>query len=154
MSMERTFFLIKPDGIQRGLIGEIIGRVEKKGLKIIASRMLRLDVELASRHYAEHKGKPFFEELVDFITSGPVLALVLEGENAVEVVRGMMGKTDPKVSPPGTIRGDLGMVMSRNVVHGSDSAISAAREISLFFTENEIMVYKKDIDDWVYPQID
>ena len=154
MSMERTFFMIKPDGVQRGLIGEIIGRMERKGFKIIGSKMLRLDAPLASKHYAEHQGKPFFEDLVNFITSGPVVALVLEGEDAVAVVRGMMGETDPKASLPGTIRGDLGMAMSRNVVHGSDSAKSAAREISQFFPEDELTVYKKDIDDWVYPQID
>lgn len=152
--MERTFFMIKPDGVQRGLVGDIIGRMERKGFKIVGMKMLRIDDDLAKRHYGEHRGKPFFEDLVGFITSGPVVALVLEGENAVAGLREMMGKTDPKASRPGTIRGDLGMTMSRNVVHGSDSAESAAREISLFFSDDEIIAYKKDIDDWVYPQID
>ena len=144
--------MIKPDGVQRGLIGDVLSRIERKGFKIVGMKMLRIDDDLANRHYGEHKGKPFFEDLVGFITSGPVAALVLEGDDAVAGIRTMMGKTDPKASGTGTIRGDLGMVMSRNVVHGSDSMKSAEREISLFFSEKELQVYKKDIDDWVYPQ--
>jgi len=129
----RTLVLVKPDGVRRGLIGEIISRVEKKGLKIVALRMVQMDKDLARRHYAVHQGKPFFNELVDFITSGPVVAVVLEGEHAVEVVRIMMGDTDPKKSAPGTIRGDFGMDIGQNLIHGSDSEENARKEIDLFF---------------------
>ncbi len=129
----RTLVLVKPDGVRRGLIGEIISRVEKKGLKIVALRMLQMDKALAMRHYAVHQGKPFFDELVDFITSGPVVAAVLEGEQAVEVVRIMMGDTDPKKSAPGTIRGDFGMDIGQNLIHGSDSEENARKETDLFF---------------------
>ncbi len=146
--------MIKPDGVQRGIIGDILSRVERKGFKIVGMKMLRIDDDLANSHYVEHQGKPFFEDLVGFITSGPVVAIVLEGDDAVTGIRKMMGKTDPKASDPGTIRGDLGMTMSRNVVHGSDSAESAAREMSLFFSGDELLTYKKDIEDWVYPQRD
>jgi len=129
----RTLVLVKPDGVRRGLVGEIISRVEKKGLKIVALRMLQMDKALAMRHYAVHQGKPFFTELVDFITSGPVVAAVLEGEQAVEVVRIMMGDTDPKKSAPGTIRGDFGMDIGQNLIHGSDSEENARKETDLFF---------------------
>jgi len=138
--MNRTFAMIKPDGVPRGLVGEIISRFEKKGLKIVALKMMQITPELAEKHYAEHIGKPFFADLVRFITSGPVAAMVLEGENAVPIVRTMMGATDPKESAPGTIRGDLAMTINENIIHGSDSAESAWREIGLFFKEEEIMV--------------
>jgi nucleoside-diphosphate kinase len=129
----RTLVLVKPDGVRRGLTGEIVSRMEKKGLKIAALRMLQMDRALARRHYAVHEGKPFFNELVDFITSGPVVAMVLEGERAVEVVRTMMGDTDPKKAAPGTIRGDFGMDIGQNLIHGSDSEENAGKEIDLFF---------------------
>lgn len=129
----RTLVLVKPDGVRRGLIGEIVSRMEKKGLSIAALRMLRMDEALARRHYAVHEGKPFFNDLVDFITSGPVVAVLLEGEQAVDVVRTMMGDTDPKKSAPGTIRGDFGMDIGQNLIHGSDSDENARKEIDLFF---------------------
>lgn len=131
--MLRTLVLVKPDGVQRGLTGEIISRLEKKGLKIVALRMLQMDKAMAKRHYAVHEGKPFFPGLVDFITSGPIVAVVVEGERAVEVVRQMMGDTDPIKAAPGTIRGDFGLDIGQNLIHGSDSEENARKEIKLFF---------------------
>lgn len=132
---ERTFAMIKPDGVARGLVGEIIGRIERKGLTIAAMRMLTVDTELASQHYAEHVGKPFYDGLVDFITSGPSVAMVLEGPDAIAQWRTMMGKTDPVHSEPGSIRGDLATFMQQNVVHGSDAVHTATREIELYFPD-------------------
>jgi nucleoside-diphosphate kinase len=129
----RTLVLAKPDAVQRGLIGEIVSRIEKKGLRIVALRMLQMDEAMAKHHYAVHEGKPFFRDLVDFITSGPIVAVVVEGEKAVEVVRTMMGDTDPIKAAPGTIRGDFGLDIGQNLIHGSDSEENARREISLFF---------------------
>ena len=137
--MQRTLVLVKPDAVQRKLAGEIISRLEKKGLKIVALKMLQMDRELAEQHYAIHKGKPFFPGLVDFITSGPIVAAVVEGENAVEVVRRLMGETDPLKAAPGTIRGDFGLDIGQNLIHGSDSGENAAKEINLFFSEKEIL---------------
>jgi nucleoside-diphosphate kinase len=131
--LQRTLVLVKPDGVKRGLIGEIISRLEKKGLKIVAMRMLQMDKSMARRHYAVHEGKPFFAGLVDFITSGPIVATVVEGEKAVEVVRGLMGETDPVKAAPGTIRGDFGLDIGENLIHGSDSEENARKEIALFF---------------------
>lgn len=148
--MERTFVMIKPDGVQRGLIGEIISRFEKKGLKIVAMKMLWIKRELAEEHYAEHKSKPFFNALVDYITSGPVVAMVVEGKNAISVVRTMIGKTNPAEASPGTIRGDFAMDTGRNVVHASDSPASAEREINLFFKADELFEYTKFDENWVY----
>ncbi len=148
--MERTFVMIKPDGVQRGLIGEIISRIEKKGLKIVGMKMLRVSKDLAENHYAEHKGKDFFESLVDYITSSPVIAMVVEGRDAVKVMRSLVGKTNPLDASPGTIRGDFAMDVGRNIIHASDSLESAEREISLFFNEDEILEYKKVDEDWVY----
>ena len=133
MAVERTLVLIKPDGVARGLCGEILARFERRGFRIRAARLLRVTRALARRHYAEHKGKPFFDDLVSFIGSGPTLALVLEGESAISVVRGMMGATNPLDSAPGTIRGDYALELTENVVHGSDSKQSAKRELELFF---------------------
>ena len=130
---ERTLVLIKPDAVQRGLAGEILGRLERRGLVMCAAKLLTVERELAETHYAEHAEKPFFGELVEFITSAPTLALVLEGESAIPVVRTTMGATNPKDSAPGTIRGDLALAMPDNLVHGSDSPESAAREIELWF---------------------
>jgi len=144
MGVERTLFLIKPDGVKRRLIGEIIRRVERKGIKVVAMKMLLLDRERAERHYAVHKGKPFYEPLLAFITSGPVVAMVLEGERAIEVVRKMMGPTFGFNAPPGTIRGDFSLSTQFNLVHGSDSPQTAEYEIPIFFSENEIIDYKID----------
>ena len=137
--MERTLVFVKPDGVQRGLVGEIISRLERKGLKIVALKMLRMDRAMAERHYGIHRDKPFFSSLVDFITSGPIVAAVVEGRQAVEVVRRLMGDTDPLKSAPGTIRGDLGLEVQENLIHGSDSVENARKEISLFFSEKEII---------------
>ncbi len=131
--MEQTFVMVKPDGVQRKLVGEIISRLERKGFILRAAKMMQIDAELAGRHYAEHQGKPFFPGLVEFISSGPVVAMVWEGENAVAAVRKLMGATDPLEAAPGTIRGDLAAVMSENLIHGSDSPEAAQREIGLFF---------------------
>ena len=137
--MERTLVFVKPDGVQRGLAGEIISRLERKGLKIVALKMLRMDRAMAERHYGIHRDKPFFSSLVDFITSGPIVAAVVEGRQAVEVVRRLMGDTDPLKAAPGTIRGDFGMEVQENLIHGSDSVENARKEISLFFSEKEII---------------
>jgi nucleoside-diphosphate kinase len=142
--------MLKPGSIQRGLIGSIISRFENRGLKIIAMKMMTVSKELAEQHYAEHKGKPFYEDLVSYITSGPVVAMVLEGGKAISVVRSMMGKTDPLESPPGSIRGDYGLSLGKNIVHGSDSPASAEREIDLFFTQEEFLKYKRCDEDWIY----
>jgi nucleoside-diphosphate kinase len=136
--MEKTLVLVKPDGVKRGLSGEIIARFERRGLRVAALKMSCLTRELAEKHYAEHVGKPFFSGLVDFITSGPIIAMVLEGENSIRIIRTMMGTTNPTESAPGTIRGDLAISMSNNVVHGSDGPESALREINLFFDRQEI----------------
>ena len=148
--MDRTFVMVKPDGVQRNLVGKVIARFEARGLKIAALKMLRISRELAERHYGEHKGKPFFEPLVNYITSSPVVAMVLEGKEAVQTVRNMLGATNPLTAAPGTIRADYGLDIGRNVVHGSDSADSAQREIDLFFRPEEICVYVKAADRWLY----
>ena len=148
--IEHTFVMVKPDGVQRGLIGEVLSRFEKRGIKVCAIKMMKIPKELAERHYGEHKGKSFYDSLVSFITSGPVVCMVLEGDNAVTVVRAMMGKTNPQDAPIGTIRGDLAMHMSKNVVHGSDSSESAKREIELFFSDYEIQKYEKIDGAWLY----
>ncbi|TET86637.1 MAG: nucleoside-diphosphate kinase [Dehalococcoidia bacterium] len=137
--MQRTLVLIKPDAVERGLAGEIIARLERKGLKIIALKMLQMDKSMAERHYAIHEDKPFFPALVDFITSSPIIAAVVEGKNAVEVVRWVMGETDPLHAAPGTIRGDFGLDIGQNLIHGSDSEENAQEEINLFFSEEEIL---------------
>jgi len=131
--MEQTFLMVKPDGVKRGLVGDILGRFETKGFRIADAKLMHITRELAETHYGEHKGKPFFEELVTFITSGPVFAFVLEGENVVQIARLMMGKTNPLDAQPGTVRGDFAYDFTQNVIHGSDSPESAKREIGLFF---------------------
>ncbi len=146
--IERTLVLIKPDAMNRGLAGEIISRLERKGLKIVAMKLLQVDRDLASRHYEAHLGKPFFDSLVEFITSCPVIAMVVEGNGAVDLVRRTMGATDPAKADPGTIRGDLAMDIQPNLVHGSDSLQSAAREIALFFKPDEILSYSRTGDCW------
>jgi nucleoside-diphosphate kinase len=147
--MEKSLVLIKPDAVQRGLAGKIIDRIERRGLRIAAMKMLRMDKELASRHYGIHKDKPFFGSLVDFITSGPIVAIVFEGPQAVEVIRQTMGSTNSAKAAAGTIRGDFGVDLQQNLVHGSDSLENAAKEIAIFFKPEEILEYKRDIDRWV-----
>src|SRR5262249_18175273 len=134
-TMETTLVLLKPDAVKRGLVAEIIGRFERRGLHFRGMRLLQLDRSTAEHHYGEHRGRPFFGGLVEFLTSGPIVALALEGEQAIELVRGMMGATDPKKSAPGTIRGDLAIALGENVIHGSDSPESAERELALFFPD-------------------
>jgi nucleoside-diphosphate kinase len=148
--MERSLVLIKPDGIQRALAGQIISRLERKGLKIVAVKMLHMDKNLAERHYAIHKGKAFFDDLVSFIASSPLIAIVFEGENAVQIIRQIMGDTDPAKAPSGTIRGDFGIDIGHNLVHGSDSPENARKEIDLFFSAEEIFDYDRTLDTWVY----
>ncbi len=139
MAVQRTFVMIKPDGVRRGLIGEIISRFERRGMRIVAMKMVKMDRALAERLYEEHKGKSFFEELISYVTSGPVAAMVIEADEAVSVVRKMIGATDPKEALPGTIRGDYALSKAENVIHASDSPEKASREISIFFKENEII---------------
>lgn len=136
--MERTFLMVKPDGVSRGLIGEVISRIEEKGFRIAAMKMMQIDVELAKKHYQEHEKKPFFEDLVSFITSGPVVVMIVEGDGVIETVRAMVGATDPKEAAPGSIRGDLALDVGMNVVHASDSSESAKREIALFFSSENV----------------
>jgi nucleoside-diphosphate kinase len=147
--MERTLVLVKPDAVQRGLVGDILSRLERTGLKLVALKMLHMDREMAERHYAIHRGKPFFEGLVQFITSSPLVAAVFEGPMAVEIVRKAMGETDPARAAPGTIRGDLALDIGRNVVHGSDSVETAEQEISLFFGPQEVLSYERQVEPWI-----
>ncbi|MFY2152195.1 nucleoside-diphosphate kinase [Mammaliicoccus sciuri] len=148
--MERTFLMIKPDAVQRNLIGEVVSRLERKGLKLVAAKLFQASEELAKEHYAEHVEKPFFNDLVSFITSGPVFAMVVEGKNVVEVTRTLVGETNPTKAAPGTIRGDYGIDLGRNIIHGSDSNESAAREIGLWFDQSELNDYKLNNENWVY----
>ena len=150
MAMEKTYLMVKPDGVQRGLVGEIVSRFEKRGLKLVAAKLMIIPKDVAENHYGEHKGKPFFPSLISYITSGPVFAMVWEGENAVTICRNMMGKTKPLESAPGTIRGDYCLVTGLNIIHGSDSPESAAREIGIFFKPEELVDYTKDSNKWLY----
>jgi nucleoside-diphosphate kinase len=147
--VEQTLVLVKPDGVQRGLVGEVVSRLERRGLKLVAMKLMQVDEALARQHYGEHVERPFFPGLVSFITSGPIVAMVWEGEKAVSLVRQTMGATDPVNSAPGTIRGDLGVNIGRNIVHGSDGPESAQREIDLFFTPAEILCYARSTDSWI-----
>ncbi len=146
--MERSLVLLKPDAVQRGLVGELIARLENKGLKIAAMKTMRVGEELAKRHYEEHLEKDFFSDLFNFITSSPVVAMVVEGEEAIDVIRRLMGATDPFQAEPGTIRGDYGLDLTKNLVHGSDSKESARREIDLFFEREEILDYELTSKKW------
>ena len=148
--MERTLILIKPDALQRGLAGEIISRMERRGLKIVGMKLMQLDDAFARRHYAEHEGKSFLETLISFITSGPLIAAALEGPNAIEVVRKQMGATDPQNADSGTIRGDLALFVQYNLIHGSGSPESAERELGLFFGDGELVSWERNIDPWVF----
>jgi nucleoside-diphosphate kinase len=146
---ERTLVLLKPDAVQRGLIGPIVTRLERRGLKIVALKMLQVTPDLAARHYAVHEGKPFYAPLVRFITSGPIVAMVIQGRDAISVVRATLGTTNPAQAAPGTIRADFGLEIGRNLVHGSDGPETAAYEIPLFFDESEILEYERDTDRWI-----
>jgi nucleoside-diphosphate kinase len=147
--MERTLVIIKPDGVQRGLIGPILTRLERRGLRLAAMKLIQITPHLAARHYAVHQGKPFYQSLIEFITSGPVVVAVIEGPDAINTVRKTMGATNPAQAEPGTIRADYGLEIGRNLVHGSDGAETAAYEIPLFFTEAEILSYERAIDAWL-----
>ena len=149
---ERTFVMVKPDGVQRGLIGEVISRLEDRGLTLVGAKFMQIDEDLAHDHYAEHEDKPFFDGLVSFITAGPVMAMVWEGQDATRQVRRMMGATDPAEAQPGTIRGDLGLDLGRNVIHGSDHEDPGAneREIDLFFEASELVEYDRVDESWLY----
>ena len=147
--MEKTLVLVKPDGVQRGLVGKIISRLETKGFRLVALKLMNVSRKLAEEHYGEHVDKPFFGDLVRFITSSPIVAMAVEGENAVQVVRTTMGLTNPQEAAPGTIRGDFGLTIGMNLIHGSDSGESAARELDLFFEPFEILEYSKDIERWI-----
>jgi nucleoside-diphosphate kinase len=147
--MQRTLVLVKPDGVQRGLVGEIIRRLEQRGLKLIGLKMMRVPADVAERHYAEHQGKPFYGGLISFITSGPIVAMVWEGREAVAVVRSIMGATDPQKAAPGTIRGDLALDLGMNLIHGSDSPARAQTEIALFFGSGEHHEYERTVDRWI-----
>jgi len=150
--MEKTFVMIKPDGVQRRLIGEIISRFEKAGIKIVAMKFLSVSKEMAEKHYAIHKGKPFYESLISYITSGPVCTMVLEGNNVVERVRKMVGATDPGEAMPGTIRGDYAQEIGRNIVHASDSSRTAQQEIALWFSERDIIDYTLTDEKWLFEE--
>jgi nucleoside-diphosphate kinase len=141
---------MKPDAMQRGLAGEILSRLERRGLRIAALRLFQMDEAMARRHYGEHEGKPFYEGLISYITACPIIAAVLEGSDAVEVVRRTIGATNPAEAEPGTIRGDLALETGRNLIHGSDSPESAKREIALFFREDELHSYARDVDRWLF----
>lgn len=145
---ERTLVLIKPDGVQRLLVGRIVGRFEERGLKIVGLKLVRVDRSLAERHYAVHKGKPFFEGLLAFITSSPLVAMVLEGPQAIAVVRSMVGATRPAEAAPGTIRGDLALETAQNLIHASDGPETATAEVALWFGSEELLAYDREIDRW------
>ncbi|MEW4488264.1 nucleoside-diphosphate kinase [Thalassoglobus sp. JC818] len=149
MALEKSLILLKPDAVQRRLCGEIISRLEKKGLKLVGMRMLVVTKELAAKHYEEHVEKPFYPLLEEFITSGPVVAIVVQGPEAVSVVRGMMGKTNGRESAPGTIRGDFGLSRQVNLIHGSDSPEAADRETAIYFQPEELVEYAPSLDSWV-----
>jgi nucleoside-diphosphate kinase len=148
--MQRSLVILKPDAVQRGLVGQIVGRFEAKGLKLAAMKMMQISRELAERHYGVHRGKDFYPPLIDYITSAPVVVMVLEGAGAVDVVRRMMGTTFGYDAEPGTIRGDLGLSRRLNLVHGSDSPEAADKEIPLFFSPGEVLDYRRDGDGWIY----
>lgn len=147
--MEQTLILVKPDGVQRGLIGDIISRFERRGLKLVGMKFLQMSRELASEHYAVHRERPFYQNLVEYITSGPVVAMVWEGKDAVAAARSTMGATKPVEAAPGTIRGDFALEIGRNLVHGSDSPENGAKEVALFFREEELVEWERDTDPWI-----
>jgi nucleoside-diphosphate kinase len=148
--LERTLVIIKPDAVQRGLIGPIVTRFERRGLRIVGMKLMQIDDGLARRHYAIHAGKPFFEPLIAYITSGPVVVMVLEANGAIDTVRRTMGATKPSEAAPGTIRADFGLEVGRNLVHGSDGVETAVSELELFFDQHELLSYERDTDPWIF----
>lgn len=148
--MEKTLVLVKPDGVQRGLIGEIIARLERRGLRMVSARFMRVSRELAERHYAVHQGKPFYDGLISYITSSPVMAMVWDGPNAIAAVRQTMGSTRPTEAAPGSIRHDLGLTVGRNLTHASDSLETAAAEVALWFKPADLVEWSRDLDRWLY----
>ena len=148
--MERTLCLVKPDGVHRHLIGEVISRVERKGLQIVGLKLLNVSSDLAAEHYAEHSAKPFYPQLIEYITSGPVVAMCVEGSRAVQILRSLLGKTDPAEAALGTIRGDFGLCKGRNIAHASDSVAAAEREINLYFHADELVSTKMALCDWIF----
>ena len=148
--VQRTLVLVKPDGVARGLVGAVVQRLEAKGLTLAAVKVMNVPTDLARTHYGEHEGKPFYQGLIEYITACPIVGAVLEGTGAVETVRKTMGATNPAKAEPGTIRGDLGLETGRNLIHGSDSVESAAREIGLFFQESDLHGYQRDVDGWIF----
>ena len=150
--MERTLILIKPDAMERALAGEVISRLERRGLRIVAIRLFQMEESLAKKHYTEHEGKRFFQSLISYITSGPIIAAVFEGTGAVDAVRKTVGATNPANADAGTIRGDFGLETGRNLIHASDSLESATREVSLFFEEGQVVTHKRDIDRWIFEE--
>ena len=150
MAVERTFVAVKPDGVERILVGEVVGRFEKRGLKLVGMKFMKVTKEIAEKHYGEHKGKPFYEGLVSYITSGPIVAMALEGKNAVALARQVIGATNPKDAAPGTIRGDLAVEIGRNIVHGSDSPENGEREIGIFFKPDELVEWTGSLNKWIW----
>ena len=150
--MKRTLIIVKPDGVQRGLIGEVLARLERRGLKVVGLKMMQISRELAERHYGVHRERPFFASLVEYITSAPVVVGVLEGPKAIEVTRATVGATNPVDAAPGTIRGDFGLTIGRNLIHASDGAESAEHEINLFFRPEELVSYERAVDPWIIEQ--
>ncbi len=148
--MERTFLMVKPDGVQRGLVGDVVSRMENRGLRIVAMKMIHLDRNTAKEHYAEHAGKDFYEPLLEYITSGPVVAMAVEGDSAISLIRKMVGETDPQDANPGTIRGDFGIDVGRNIVHAADSPESAERELDIFFDQSDYQEYERVEEGWIY----
>ncbi|MFW6042474.1 MAG: nucleoside-diphosphate kinase [Chloroflexota bacterium] len=148
--MERTLILVKPDGVQRGLIGEIVARFERRGLRLVGMKFMQMSRELAEQHYAAHEGKVFYEKLLSYITSGPIVAMVWEGNDAIPAARATMGVTNPVEATPGTIRGDFSLEIGRNLVHGSDGEESATKEVALFFDEEELVSWQRDTDEWIF----
>jgi len=148
--VEKTFVFVKPDGVQRGLVGEIMARLERRGLRLVASKFMAVSQELAGQHYAIHQGKPFYEGLLEYVTSAPVMAMVWEGPNAVAAVRQTMGATKPTEAAPGSVRHDFGLEIGRNITHASDSVENAQKEIEMWFTAEEIIDWNRDIDTWVF----
>jgi nucleoside-diphosphate kinase len=150
MAVERTLVIVKPDGVQRGLVGPILSRLEGRGLKLVGLKLLQVSKSLAERHYAEHLGKPFYEGLLRYITSGPVIVLCVEGTSAVQMVRNSVGATNPLNAAPGTIRGDLALDIGRNLIHASDAPATAERELALWFAQDELVDYARDTDRWIF----
>ena len=148
--MERSLINLKPDAVQRGLVITILGRLEQRGLRLIGLKLMQVDESLARKHYAEHEGKPFFNSLIEYITSGPVVVAVVRGKNVIETVRTMVGATNPVKAAPGTIRGDFGLEIGRNLIHASDSPESGERETGIFFASHELVAMERSVDRWIY----